>query len=814
MHQKDIFRNARWIMPATNAPGQPSFVNFPILRRRFALKEFTEVTLKVIGFGFFHAFVNGQPACDSKFLPLNTDYETRDNYPAGETLHGHRVIVPVFDITPLVRSGDNLLAVHFGGGWYTFPLGKYGDPKVIYIIEARNGGDVEYFVSGAELSGNEPIGADASGSSSPFCEASANDARANISPDLFFDSFVKDYCLTTHEVHDYRGFDGGIFGDSAAARFGADSPNSVTAARFGADSPDSVTAAARFGADSPDSIPAARFGADSPDSIPAAACPDLDADFVFSDCPPDRIIETIKPRLISSGTRSTDGGDVPYKVYDIGRNTTGVPNIRSDAPEGAGVTVRFSEELCPDGTIDARFSHNQRFSFISDGRKRLASPLFTWFGFRYFEVSGCAEAESVDVIHADVKPSGYFRSDNETLNWIYDTFLNTQLSNMHAGIPSDCPHIERRGYTGDGELVCHAAMSSLDAREFYRKWLDDISDCQDVLTGHVQYTAPYLRSGGGPGAWGCAIVEVPYRFLKEYGDPEPARRLFPQMLRYFDFLEAHSLNDIVVSDKAGEWCLGDWCTLTETALPAGFVNNYYYIRSMVRARELALIFGYTDKAEQLSKTIDARINATVGAYYNTWDCNFLANIQGANAFAVDLGLGNRHTLDFTVNYYRKLGVFDTGICGTDVLTRVLFETGNGDLAVDLLTGEGAFTAWKKAGFTTLSEYWIGSTRDRSHSHPMFGSVVAYMFQYLLGITQPGNSYGYETLIISPFISLKAGNIEGSRNLPCGAVSVKYELAGDKVNARVTLPEAKTAEFVYKEFRRQLDPGENVFSFGI
>ena len=85
---------------------------------------------------------------------------------------------------------------------------------------------------------------------------------------------------------------------------------------------------------------------------------------------------------------------------------------------------------------------------------------------------------------------------------------------MHTGIPSDCPHIERRGYTGDGQLVCRAAMDVLDAKDFYRKWIEDIADCQDRLTGHVQYTAPYIRSGGGPGGWGGAACIVPWRYYE------------------------------------------------------------------------------------------------------------------------------------------------------------------------------------------------------------------------------------------------------------------------------------------------------------
>ena len=217
--------------------------------------------------------------------------------------------------------------------------------------------------------------------------------------------------------------------------------------------------------------------------------------------------------------------------------------------------------------------------------------MFTWFAYRYIQVEGEAELLGARVVHTYTDVTATFNCDNITLNWLFDAFINTQLSNMHGGIPSDCPHMERRGYTGDGQLVCHTGMSVLDSQAFYRKWIDDISDCQDVYTGHVQYTAPYIKSGGGPGGWGCAIVEVPYQYYLHYGDAEPMKRLYGQMLRYFDYLEAHSENNLVTSDKPGEWCLGDWCAPGVVALPAAFVNYYFYVKSLMRTVEIAKLIG-------------------------------------------------------------------------------------------------------------------------------------------------------------------------------------------------------------------------------
>ena len=187
-----------------------------------------------------------------------------------------------------------------------------------------------------------------------------------------------------------------------------------------------------------------------------------------------------------------------------------------------------------------------------------------------------------------------FHCDNDVLNWLHDAYLNTQYTNMHAGIPSDCPHIERRGYTGDGQLACRPAMKMLDTEAFYRKWMQDIADCQDLHTGHVQNTAPYTHSGGGPGGFGCAIVEIPWQFYLHFGDREVLARYYPNMHRYFDYLELHSEHELVTSDKAGEWCLGDWCCHTSVVMPAPFVNTYFYIKSLARMIEIAKLIGYID----------------------------------------------------------------------------------------------------------------------------------------------------------------------------------------------------------------------------
>ncbi len=711
MNQQNVFSSAKWL----TSKKEDAFCEdtFYILRGKFSVENVSKAILRVIGLGYFHCYINGERVGNDLFLPLSTDYEERKDYPTGEIISGHRIYVPEYDVTSMLINGENTIAIHFGGGWYTFgENSRFGCPKAIWRIFGEDANGEINFVS---------------------------DESNKIS-----ESFVNSYRFTYTETQDFLSTEKDVFTKDF----------------------------------------------DDSEWENAVSAKPLETEYLFSKCPADRVIETLPVTPVFSG----EG----YTVYDCGKNISGYPVFTLNAAKGETVTVIHAEELDSNGDVDPEFVHGQKEIFICDGEKRKATPLFTWYAFRYFAVYGNADPEYVEVIHTDVSITSDFKSDNELLNWIHDTYINTQLTNMHSGIPSDCPHLERRGYTGDGQVACHAAMNIIDAEEFYRKWICDIRDCQDKLSGHIQYTAPYLHSGGGPGGWGCAIVEVPYQFYMHYGDKKPLEECYQNMLRYFDYLESHSESDLVISDKEGEWCLGDWCTPVSIVLPAPFVNNYFYIKSLYRIIEIAKIIGKENDIPTFEMKIDKRKKAVMSAYFNKWDGNFLGGQQGANAFAVDIGLGDERTYKNTVEHYKKLGGYDTGIFGTDILTRIFFENGDNQLAFDLMTSDSvhSFREWKKRGATTFWEYWPESLRDRSHNHPMFGAVTAYLYDYLLGIKAKKGCAGYSEIEISPVTVDGVNRIEGYRTLKSGKVSVSYEKTENGISFRIKIPENLPAEFIF------------------
>ena len=466
----------------------------------------------------------------------------------------------------------------------------------------------------------------------------------------------------------------------------------------------------------PDSGEAARAHA-TPVAAPAAI-------LSRQDCPEDRVIRTVYPKEVFRK------GD--YAIYDIGENVSGYPVVEFDGTEQDEViSLRFAEELDADGALDFSFTGGchriQREEYIYDGKAAFAHQHFTWHAGRYFDMIGNAKVSAFHVVHTDLKQKAVFRSSDPVLQWIFDSFIRTQLNNSHCSIPSDCPHRERLGYTGDGQLTSNAVMDCFEAESFYRKWIRDIADCQDIHNGHVQHTAPFYGGGGGPGGWGGAIVFVPYNFYQHYKDRALLETYYPNMLSYLDYMDKHSENGLVVREEKDGWCLGDWCSPeNRNLLPPAFVNTFFFLRALNCVTEIAGILG--KDATALAEKKERVTAAFLKNYYDEATGTFYHSVEAADAYGYALGLGDARTLEALVKKYTALGAFDSGIFGTYFIIGVLCENGHKEVAKQLLTSkkENTFYHMMSHGATTLWESWEG--RD-SRDHPMFGAVVEYLIKY-------------------------------------------------------------------------------------
>lgn len=507
---------------------------------------------------------------------------------------------------------------------------------------------------------------------------------------------------------------------------------------------------------------------------------------------PDRVIRTVTPQKLHTANGRT--------VWDVGENISGVVRVTTHAPAGERITLRFAENLSPEGELDFHstgwfclsakgIQQVMQDIFVADGTARTFEPTFVWHAFRYFDVEGDIDTAEVLVIHSDTPVTSAFEVPHEGMTFFRDAFLRAQLNNMHGSFPSDCPHRERLGYTGDGQVCAPAAMMSLDARAFYEKWIGDILDCQDTVSGHVQHTAPLMGGGGGPGGWGCAIVLVPWAYYRHYGDVEMLRRCYEPMCRWMDYLDTRMEDGLIVREEEGGWCLGDWAV--QPLPPAPYVNTCYYIRCMHLLEKICPLVGRADMTDGFA----ARRAVAEAAVRRDFAAEGDFPVEyGGSVFAIWCGLAGQTLADKTAAYYDALGHFDTGFLATDLLFEVLFEYDHADTVLTLLSSEdaGSYLYQKRRGGTALWEHWTGG---HSHDHPMYGGGVRTLFTHLLGMKQHPDSAGWRHVVIDPKVPAALPWAKGSIETPLGTLAVSWEQTKYGLNLTVDAPEGMTIEGV-------------------
>ena len=700
----------------------------PLFHKRFTAQNIKKATVDICGLGWFELYINGKPATDAVFEPAMSNYSQLAGrrfgyYEFNERFVATRTYFCRYDITDLVKNGENLLSAHLGNGWFNqhvvnFAEGEFynGYPRLIFSIsiEDENGNVTEI-----------------------DSDLSVRAGRSNI---IFNNLHEGEY----HDLELLEDFHSPDFDDSLFAIV---------------------------------------LSADAPDG-----------ELILYDYPRDRVIREITPTLIGRiGKKS---------IYDVGENITGYIDFSTSAE--TKITIEHAEEIGEDGDLDFTSlggrGHIQRCVYVGDGRHHEhLHPHFSWQGFRYFSVTGEIENPVCRVIHTDLERSGDFHCDNEIINTVFDMYIRTQQNNIHGCIPSDCPHIERKGYTGDGQITCETVMHAFDSRLFYKKWMRDIADCQNADNGAVQNTAPFTGGGGGPGGWGGAAVVIPYTYYKMYGDADFVREYRDCAVNYLRYMESRCENDLVTKSEPGRWCLGDWCFIGCTSdgkqniLSNPYVNTAYLVKFYEMMLELDERIGLGIEREKYEGLKKLHSDAIIKNFFDPETGDFCRNANAANAFAVNIGLGDDRTFENLAEKYDEMGCFDTGIFGTEMLVRLLGERNRADVVYKLLTSkvtDRSFWSMHERGATTLWEYWYGR---RSHSHPMFGGCFKALWQIFLGINP--KEPGYKKVRITPCDIEGLGNMSGYITTPEGRLSVDF----DRKNGVFTLeiPEDTYAEFEFR-----------------
>ena len=246
-----------------------------------------------------------------------------------------------------------------------------------------------------------------------------------------------------------------------------------------------------------------------------------DGKLMLQDGPADRVIETLHPQSIQKlddGRWEVDFGDYVsgwVRLYDF------------TLAKGNAISIEFPIESAGNG----------EYKYIGNGHKTESyAPRFCWWVFEKAIISGWPgelKPENIvaEVVHSDVPVSAHFDCSTPLLKSINEIWKRAMTDNMHVGVPTDCPHREKGPYTGDGQASCVTAMHNFAAAGFYRKWLHDMTDCQDLETGYVPNGAPWHPGCGGGVPWGSAMCIIPWEHYLHYGDIGLAEEAYEAMTK-------------------------------------------------------------------------------------------------------------------------------------------------------------------------------------------------------------------------------------------------------------------------------------------
>jgi alpha-L-rhamnosidase len=507
---------------------------------------------------------------------------------------------------------------------------------------------------------------------------------------------------------------------------------------------------------------------------------------------PDRVVGTI-----ASVTSILEAPEVTR--FDFGQNLAGWARIRVEGARGTSVPMQFAEDN------DRAYAQSDCY-VLKGGGEEIYEPRFTWHGFRFMDVVGTSELRNrirveARVVHTDVEDTGTFQCSNELFNRILHNCRWSQHSNMHCGVPSDCPHRERVGYTGDwGHVSAEAAIFNFDMSRFYTKWINDISDAQNFDTGYVPHSAPYEGGGGGP-PWGSAFVTLPWLLHLYYADRRVMEEHYTGMKRWVEYLKTRTNKDgIVVREEPGDWDLGEWATPTRIEIPPALVSTCYYAHVAQLMAKCAGLLGKDADIAYFKSLADAAATAVNQRFFDEKRGQYWEGRQGANVFPLAFGLVPPEHRKAVFDRLVEIIVndnhshFDTGIFATRLVLGVLTAGGRGDLAYDMMNQQTQPSfGWQIAqGATTLWENWNG---ESSHNHAMFGGVCQWFYQALAGINPDPEVPGFRHIVIRPYPLGNLSHAEARYRSVHGEIGSSWVKNEEGFHLNLTIPGNCTATVI-------------------
>jgi alpha-L-rhamnosidase len=556
-------------------------------------------------------------------------------------------------------------------------------------------------------------------------------------------------------------------------------------------------------------------------------------------------------RLQGAVSRTSSG----TQLVDFGQNFAGVATVRLSGKEGTTVRLLYSEVLTPDGEVDVNYLNPEKTVprdqwFQRDevvlGREPIEyTPWFTVHGFRYLEVEGLDRDLSADdvegiVLSTPLTEISEFTASDPRLERLRTNVLWSLRSNF-LDTPTDCPTRERSGWTGDIQVFGPTASQLVDADGYLRRFLRNLR-AEQYSDGRIPPFIPSEASRFAPTArarllmplassafaasstgWGDVAVILPWTLYRYYGDIEALRLQYGSAKAWVAHLERRAAtrrgprrwfsrrlgtHERFILDSGYHW--GEWLRPGASVMKemgGAFVGRpvvatAYFAHSASLLAKICRVLGETTDADRYER-LARRVREAWQAAFVTHDGARIGDDQQddyVRALAFELlprdqrPAALRRLVELIEAADDHLG---TGFLSTPMLLSTLADHGRADVAYRLLlqTTSPSWLSQIEKGATTTWETWEGYDEaghaQASHNHYAFGSVLAFLHEYVAGLSplEPG----YRRLRIAPRIGGGLTSASFSVETPFGRASSSWRRIGDVVELTATVPPGTEAE---------------------
>lgn len=558
-----------------------------------------------------------------------------------------------------------------------------------------------------------------------------------------------------------------------------------------------------------------------------------------------------------------------FYVYDMGQNLVGVPLLQfRGLRRGQTVRVRYAEVLYPDmpeyaGKKGMLMLENIRAAmaqdlYVASGEpEETFSPRYTTHGFRYMELSGIDQPPTPADVKAIVlssvhHTSAHYECSDSLVNRLWKNIEWSTRGNF-LSIPTDCPQRnERMGWTGDISVFSPTATYLTTDSLLLRRFLRSMRDVQHA-DGRFPDIAP---TGGGFGSflWGSAGITVPWEMYCQWGDTTTLREHFPAMQRYMDYVARHAVDPgtgLFVQDH--QWGdLADWLSPVYDQDDKSLIWEAYYVHCLDIMSKAATVLKHDREAGQYARLADARRRFFRATYLDPATGRTLASAftGGRKGKPVDTEVSYALPIVFNIvegEELQRLGdrllevlrrdnkldngltapphTLLTGFIGTSWISRALSLCGHTGEAYRLLTqtefpswlypvSQGATTIWERLDSYTHKNGFGGNNHMNSFNHYSFGAVGYWLMAHSLGIGRDSAHPGFDHIVWAPEAD-PTGRITHARgwyDTGTGRIESSWEVKGRRITYTLVLPAGHTATLRIKGLKsKELKAGRHRFT---